>query len=167
MADVQKQTIHRFLTENGDGTGTHNAIGDYSITPLTLFIQPPPRVVYQLTRFFISLEGTGFRWERYGGIIGGVTNGLELKVLNDDGVLNDLTDAVVAHTCGDWSLHCFDAEIREDPGGGDLFQMRWNFDGAGQHITLHGDTADRLSITFNDNFSSLVHQYYKVEGWVE
>ncbi len=160
-----KREVYRLLDTNGDGTGTKNAVGDYSSVSTDFFIQDATKVFY-INRLLVQIEDTGaFATDGYGAIAGGtVTNGISVNVYDPDGnVLNDLTDGVMIKSNNDWARVCYDLKLENWASGNGAIHARWTFANAGHPIRL--GQGDRLGVTLNDNFTGLVTQYFKVQGW--
>lgn len=156
--------IYRHLDTNGDGTGTKNAVGNYAAAATSFFIQPAPGEIFRIQRMLVNVhDDQKFKAEEYGNILNGLGTGIVVRAC---GV--DLTDGVPVKTNGDWGVHCFDAELYSAAAGqGDYLRVRWTFANAGYPIRLVGDDNDRLEVILNDDFSTLDHQYFTVQGYIE
>lgn len=163
----QNLTLHRYLDTNGDGTGTKNAIGDYSSAEEIFYIQPPTGIVYRLSRMLVGIEDALINWGFYGGLAA-LTEGIVVRVSNDSGVITDLTDAMPIKKNAQWGENCFDADLKAAPGAGnDFFQVRWSFFWSGQILRLDGDKNERLEVVLNDSFVGIVDHTFKVDGEIE
>ena len=162
--------IYRFLDENGDGTGNKNANGDYSSTPTEFFIQPPPGQVFRIERMMILIRDSQnqFYTDRYGDV-GVLGNGIEIKTLDDSGVLVNLTDDLPVKTNGEWGKFCYDAEVYPSTmGGTDTYlRARWTFSRAGYPLRLVGDNNERLAVILNDDLTGLIEHHFHVQGYIE
>lgn len=163
----QNLTFHRYLDTNGDGTGTKNAIGDYSSAEEIFYLQPPTGIVYRVARILVGIEDAALDWDFYGGMTA-LTNGVVLRISDDSGVITDLTDGVPVKKNANWGENCFDAELKEAPGAGnDFFQARWSYWKSGQVLRLEGTANERIEAVLNDSFTGLVNHTFKVEGEIE
>lgn len=74
----------RWLTEAGDGTGNHEAIGNYSVTPVDFFYTVPdaPNNAYDIHTVIICItDGNTLNYNDYGSLASGiVTTGIRLLV---------------------------------------------------------------------------------------
>jgi len=80
----------QYLSTDGDGTGTIEATGNYSVTKGYFSIQPPANQVYVITRMNVIIRDTSITAEKYGGIASGLTNGLRIDKRSGKVVLSDL-----------------------------------------------------------------------------
>ena len=170
--------LYRYLDTNGDGTGTNNANGNYSATEEIFYIQPASNEVIRLERMLILIEGrkNAFFTDSYGGISGGLTNGITVRVKDDTGVITDLTAGIPVKTNGDWGGLCFDAELYPSDNGNTetYLRVRWTFSRSGYPIRLNGANNERLEIVLNDDLSGdsggdpfIEKHYFHVQGYYE
>lgn len=159
--------LYRFLDTDGDGTGTKNAIGDYSDTgdgETIFYIAPPENQVYEIARILPSVKDAGsFDSGNYGNGIS-LSNGVVIRVSDADGVLVDLTDGNPIITNADWATLCYDVDISSFGSGNEYLHARWTFSKAGQPIKLYGDAGHKLEVVLHDDFSDLVSHYFMVQG---
>ena len=164
----QQLLLSRYLDTDGDGTGTKNAIGDYS-TPEDFFIQPPAGVYYRINRILISIEdGVSFKAGLYGGLAA-LSVGITLKIKDASGTLVDFTDAVPVKTNGQWARLAYDVDLKSWSASPteELLSVRLTFSKFGQAIRLDGDKGEKLVMTLSDNMTGLISHYFKVQGYVE
>lgn len=158
--------IYRFLDTNGNGTGTKNAVGDYSVAAEEFHIQPPVSLRYSLYRMIVCIEDTaGMRAEYYGDLASALTNGIKVSV--DDGAateLCDLTDGDPVKSNAGWGRHCFDVDVKTWGAGNELLLVRWTFSKAGAPVFLQ--EGHRLIVTLNDDLTGLVSHNFMVQGYV-
>lgn len=158
--------LSELLDTNGNGTGTINAIGNYSDAGLgatTFYIQPPVGQLYYLDRILVHVEDVGtFVPSLYGKDIV-LTNGLTIDcVIN--GEIIDLTANHRIKTNSEWAMFCFDLTLDAKGGAGTNFMhVRWSFNKS-KSIILNGNTNDVFRLTLNDNFNGLVTQHFVVQG---
>lgn len=158
-------SIYQYLDTNGDDTGEINAVGDYSSTPEVFYIQAPLGKKYELHRLIIAIEDSaGFRAERYGNLTAALTNGIEIKTLNDDGETCDLTDHKPIKTNAQWGMLCYDVDLKTWGAGDELLVARLTFEKAGEPLIIDGDMSGRLEVQLNDDFTGLVEQHFMVQG---
>jgi len=174
----QLKIISRHLDTDGDGTGTKNAIGDYSATPEIFYIQPPAGEIYRITRMMVLIRGakSTFYTDSYGSRTE-LSTGVEIRTQDDSGTIVNLTDNVPIKTNGNWGRFCYDSEVyAADQGNTNTYlRVRWTFEKSGQQIRLVGNNNERLEVVLNDNFSlasgggnnALVEHYFVVQGFEE
>ena len=157
------RAYYRFLDTNGDGTGTQNAVGDYSITPEEFYFQPDTDA--HIWRMIIHIEDTsGFQAQDYGNITGGLTNGYCLEVKDDnDNVLLDLCDGLKIQTNAEIGRYCYDVDVKTWGAGNEVGQARWTFAKAGYPLVINNGF--KLSVTFNDDLSGLIEHYFMLQGY--
>ncbi len=158
--------IYRLLDTNGDGTGTKNAIGDYSASPTEFFIENTDvEDGIILERMLIELQdGTGMRAGHYGTLGAALTNGWEPVIKDDqDSVILRLGDNVPIKTNAGIGRVCYDVDVKSWGAGDDVLVARWTFGRTGQPLFL--PVGFKLSITFNDDLSGLVSHYFTVQGF--
>lgn len=157
--------IFRFLDTNGDGSGTTNAIGDYSLGVEEFYIQPPAPDAYMISRMIVCIEDTAsMRAERYGNLAAALTNGIQVFV--DDGTTEilDLVDNDPVKTNAGWGRHCYDADVKSWGAGDELLLVRWTFEKSGHPILL--ESAHRLVVSCNDDLTGLVAHNFQVQGYI-
>ena len=167
----------RHLDTTGDGSGTKNAIGDYSGGGGTVFkIQPAPGQIIRVTRMIVFASGkkTSFNTDTYGSLTGSLTNGVVVRTQNDGGTLINLTDNIPIKYNGDWGRVCYDSDIFVGTGGTDTsLRVRWTFEKAGYPLRLVGNDSERLEVYLNDDFTDgggatgLSNHYFVVQGFYE
>lgn len=104
-AGTQKKLLSRYLDDNGDGTGSKNANGNYSGAEEIFYCQPAAGEVFRISRMVVMIEdGSGFRAERYGSINGALGNGITIRSADNSssGVIVDFTDGTPIKTNAQW-----------------------------------------------------------------
>lgn len=163
---LRNTPFSKHLSSNGDGTGTVHATGNYSVTPLTLKITPPEGKVYRIHSMSLVVEDNGgFNSGYYGnGIV--LTNGISFKLRDELGaVVSDFTNGEPIKTTG-LMAHFFDRLEYINYGTGDeVVRASINFlQTMGDFVELrYGET---LEVTFNDNFTGLIHHDVVAHGYI-
>jgi len=155
--------IFRYLDTDGDGSGTKNAIGDYSVTPTDFYIQDATANIH-LNRMLVTVEDSGaFDAEHYGNGVT-LTNGIKVSVTDaEDNELIDLTDGLVIHTNADWGRQCYDVDVKTWGTGDEVALVRWTFDRTGHPLIITRNK--KLKVTLNDDLTALVGHFFQVQGW--
>jgi len=156
--------IFQLLSSNGDGTGTADATGNYSSTPLSLKCSRSYGWAHIARMIVMIQDGGTFDAELYGnGIV--LTNGIRVYVKNaSDAVLWEMTSFPIISN-SDWAGHCHDYNYSESIGVGDsVASIRWTFDKAGQQCIVKFDQGEYLEVYLNDDFSGLTHHRFTVQG---
>lgn len=161
---MKQKHLFRHLDTNGDGTGTKNAVGDYSSTPTDFKIQPAANQMFILHRMLVFIKDTtGIDADAYGnGIV--LTNGINIKYSHAAGVVVDMVDGIPITVNGDWGRLCYDVELKAWGAGNEILVVRWTFDKAGEPLVLNGADGDRFVVSLNDDFSGLLAHYFMVQG---
>ena len=156
----------RFADTNGDGSGTKNAVGNYSGAPQKFCIAPEAGEIFKVERIIPFLKDSGsLDSDYYGnGII--LTNGIQIKVVRFAGqpqetVLADITDGVPVKSNSDWKRLCFDQNISEYGTGNETAVWRYTFSKDAPAIVLDGDNKEEIQVILNDDFSGLVEHYFR------
>jgi len=160
-----KLPFYRFIEENGDGSGAkvHNL--DYSGGKV-LKIIPAAGETIILHRMISEVQDTrvGFNVDSFGGL-SELTNGIQIKLENAQGVLVDLTGGLPIKTNSDWGRFCYDV-ARIDYGNGDFsLQSRWTFNNAGMPLKLDSNDGEFLAMYFQDDFRGLSHMSFNFQGY--
>lgn len=160
--------IYMYLTDNGSVSGNRIAIGNYSDAgdgETIFYRQPPKGEIWLISRMLIQIKDTGvIKPEEYGsGLV--LTNGVQVRVQDDDRTVLDLTDTLKVKSNTEWAKVCFDD--RPDAYGGSnsgFVSIRWSFYKGGEPIELNGDMNERLEVPLNDDFRGLVSHTFYIHG---
>lgn len=160
--------ISRYLDTNGDGTGTKQAVGDYSGAAEQFKIVPAAGQVMVINRMLVYVEdGSGIDSSKYGNTEA-LTNGITLAKENGSGVVDDLTDGLTIKTLAQWIRVCYDGDPKVFGTGNESFTVRWTFAKASA-LRLDGDLGEFFSVTVNDDFSgtgaSLADHTFMAQGY--
>lgn len=168
LSGITKKPLYRYLDTNGDGTGTKNANGDYSSTADEFYLAPSAGEIMRIRRLMISIGDTsGMQAQEYGNLGSALSNGISLSYVSDRLGTIDLMDGVPVLTNSQWGDLCYDVARKSWGAGNELLLARWTFVKAGEYLRLNGDKSDKLSITFNDDFSGLLSHYFFCQGFYE
>ena len=156
--------ISRFADTNGDGTGTFEAIGNYSGGATDFWIEPPAGEYWHIFRLIVELRDTGsFRAEYYGAGAA-LTNGI--KIIHEvSAVENDLTAQSSIKNNAQWASYCYDINNINFGAGDDFMVARWTFANAGTALELFGDTDDKIIVRLNDDFTGLNAHRFLIQGF--
>jgi len=157
--------IYRHLDTNGDGSGVHDAIGDYTGTgPTDFYIQDTKRDIY-LERMIVYIEDVGnFDSGKYGnGVV--LTNGIQVLITDEnDNVVQTLTDvAEPILTNAQWAEHCYDMALHDWGAGNDSASVRWTFR-RDLGAPLHIPRGHKFKATLHDLFTGLEKHEFAVRG---
>lgn len=161
---LSKIPISFHLDDVGDGTGSREGNGDYSITPKTKFIQPPVNEIYMIHELSISVVGiTAFGVSEYGNIGAALTNGITIKITIDGVVTNFTqhpikTNSDLMEVSTYFVLHPFKNQET-------ALTSKINADSFDANVILKGYSNDKLEIILNDDFRTLDQHEFLVRGY--
>lgn len=164
----QTDLLCRFLDTVGDGTGTKNAIGDYSGAEEEFFIAPAAGQIFHIARLLVTVEDTaGFAAAEYGNLGSALTNGIKLEVRTGASTtVLDFVDAEPITTNAEWGTFNFDVDVKTWGAGNEFLLARWTFSKTDGALRLDGDAGERLSIILEDDLTGLVTHKFLVQGYI-
>lgn len=165
----------QYLSTNGDGTGTTNAIGNYT-TPDVFYIEPPAAQDYLVKRIIVQVSDASIKAGDYGALTA-LTNGVRVQAVLDSTTIN-LDGGVAIKTNANWGSICYDVDQKSwaaTPTEQSLL-VRFSFfkfvhDAAAPAnmnggILLQGHRDDQLKVTLSDNLTGLSIHRFMVQGTV-
>lgn len=159
--------VNRFLDTVGDGTGTKNAIGNYSVTPAVFKLAPPAGEVYEISELIICFTATGnFKGSDYAGIAGGLVNGVTITAKRGGVLVHDVLDGVPIKTNSAYG--CLSDTFRLETfsaGTESMVHVSINSREYGFSYSLNGDLSDTLEVGLNDSFVTLLTHHFKALGY--
>jgi hypothetical protein len=158
---IRTPEIFRYLDTAGDGSGTKEAIGDYSagvdfkITAATASID--------IYRMLVFIEDSGpLSADQYGNLAA-LTNGIEVKVKNAAGATTvDLTDGIPIKNNAGWARTCYDSTADDYGSGGNFVKVRWTFSASGQPLRI--PVGHSFTVELSDNLTGLVEHTFMAQG---
>ena len=150
----------------GDGSGTINAVGDYSSASAEFKVQCGAHEHIQCHRVIVLIEDAGpMSADDYGGI-SALTNGVECYVKDRAGAINyRMTDTNFPIKSNlQWSAYCHDVKEINFGSGNDAVSVRWTFAKSGGPVSLKPGWS--LNFLCQDNFSGIVTHLFQVQGMV-
>jgi hypothetical protein len=157
----------RFLDTNGDGTGTKNAIGNYSGAATPFYIAPPADQVYSVTELLIQLSDNGaFGQSVWGSMASALTNGLLIRAKRNTTVVLDILDGIPIKTNDQLSHLTSRVTLLTWSGSTNTLQASFTTAEFGTPLYLNGALDESLEIVCNDDFSGLIDQTFVVHGYV-
>jgi hypothetical protein len=161
----------RILDTNGDGTGTTNAIGDYSGAGIEdFYVQPAAGTDLEISRLIIQVRDGAIIADDYGNIAGGLTNGVRLLHVRQEDT-HDLDGGTAVKSNADWARLCHDSERKAWGPGDEFLTVRYTFakfttdrESPVGGLRLIGHLGEKLIVRLNDNLGALVAHYFTVEG---
>jgi len=156
--------LFRYLDTVGDGSGTKNAIGNYSAgEQIFKFTNPVSAQCVVITTFIAHIAGpTNFALTGYANIAGGLTNGWTMHTTMG-GVTTQFLDGEPIKTNDD--LAHFSPKINHlnFNGAGDSLICPLESSQFGMVLTLHG--GDTFQVILHDDFSTLTSQHFIIQGY--
>ena len=167
---MPENRIDQYLRD-GNGAGSIHAIGNYLAVPDTFEWRPETHRMAHITRMIVLIEDDdNFGATSYGGIVGGLTNGIHINVRNSldgDAIVADLDDQEPVYTNTDWAGLCHDmtAFVFGTGQNNQVATVRWTFEKAGGPLMLHGAKGHYLTVELSDDLSTLVDHRFLIQGW--
>lgn len=160
--------VSRYLDTNGDGTGTVNAIGDYSAAATEFFYAPAAGTYVNLHSIQYYIQDAGdFLPNDYGamGLVTGLTNGYDITIkingtnynINPNGNIKD-NGGLLALSA--YSYFTQNSAERQNA----LISDSKIYERFSDKIILNGDLGDKVTITLNDSFTALIKHTFRVTG---
>ena len=126
---------------------------DFSLKPQNFTGGPPSDQIWRISRMLLTIIDTNINnVESYGAISGGLTNGIEIGVIQNGviSILNPERNITAGmfkvRSNGDWASLMFDLEIINLGAGNDYVNGRWTVDKAGTRIRIDGSNNDTIFI---------------------
>jgi hypothetical protein len=158
--------VFRLFSSTGTGAGTTSAVGDYSVTPLSLQIKSRATDYLVINRIIISVEDAGnFDAGGYGNG-SALTNGIRIYLKDGDGEIAELTSFPIT-TNSHWAAHCHDLTIHSFGTGNTLMSVRWTIGASGRPLVLNGPDGHYLEVVFNDDHTNLIAQRVIGQGYLQ
>lgn len=156
--------LSRYLDTVGDGTGTKQATGDYSVTPQDFKIVGERYIMKRIHRLIVAIEDTnGSTVQEYGNLGAALTNGITLTYTrNGDSI--DLTDGLPIKSNGDWGRLCYDVAHQDWGAGNEVILVRFSFDKFYDRGLILDTPNCSLVANCNDNLTGLVSHLFMVQG---
>ncbi len=157
--------LSRYLTDTGELGGTIEAIGDYSAGQ-AFFITAPVGFVCHIHRMIVQIEdGANFGADEYGKLTK-LTNGIEVKLYNEDGTERvNLTAGEAIVDNAHWSHLTSDYHEISHGTGNDFITCDWDFF-VSTGIPLDLNAGDHFDVELNDNMTGLVSHTFHVQGTI-
>lgn len=161
------ELFDQFADTTGDGTGTRDAIGNYSAggAGTTDFqLVPEAETVVHIFRLLTQIEVAANTAADLYGDQAALANGIQVLKLNADNSINrNYTNDETIKSNAWWSRYCYDVNYVTFPGAGNNFiDVRWTFARGGAPIKLRkGET---FVIRLSDDFSGLVGHFFNLQG---
>lgn len=155
----------QFLSTNGDGTGTIQMTGNYSVTPGVFFAQAPAGYTFVITHIhFIIGSSTNMNVEDYASIAGGLLNGMLWTYKKSDVVYNAFGDYMLKRN-GDYSA-ISSTSLTNYAGTGQILTCEFDFPKTfTESLKLTGN--DNFTITANDDLTTLLSHACALHGRLE
>jgi len=167
-AGPQYDHLCRYLDTTGDGLGTVEATGNYSVTPEEFYVQPPAGEVWVVNNLIFYIRDTGFMQAgEYGNTGSALTNGISIRHIDDSGTLADITNGEPLLVNTDLDAICAEFRKTDYAGIAEAIVGIIDFDRDGSPVRLVGDDNGRLVVALNDNFTGLDGHRFRAGGFRE
>ena len=168
MVLLMATPFFRFLSSNGDGSGSFQAISNYAVSSnvqgRVFYIQPPAHLNYEVERLIVHIADTAnFSADNYGGLGSPLGNGIVVRTSDMNSNVKALTADPILDNAG-WGAYCYDVQYISFGSGDNFVQVRWTFGKSGVPVSLDGATGMRLEVVLQDDFSGLNEHTFQVQG---
>lgn len=162
---MAKILFSRPMSSNGDGTGTVDWSGNYSVTPGYAKLSPAPGEVFHVTTLIVHVADNGaFTLDGFGSGAA-LTNGI--TVYSEDGTGNT-TEYVNIKANDDFFHYVPGSSFSRERWAGNVdsivFSLPTSLFGVSSFTLLHGDS---LVVSFEDDLSGMEHIYCRCLGYTE
>ena len=172
MAESRGAIISRALDTVGDGSGTKNAVGNYSGGAEEFFIAPAAGEIFIIERMLVSYKAAKNWQSTLYGKDTPLTNGIKCDMQDASGTVFTLIDPdLPILSNADWAAYCYDFTLFSFGTGDDQAAIRWTFAKSGKSVRLDGAHGDKLAVTLEDDFSGsgsdsgLTDHHFVVQGY--
>ncbi len=156
--------VFRYLDTVGDGTGTKNAIGDYSVT--SQIFKYEAQITTRLSTFMVWILDTNMLREQDYGNESVLTNGWNVSVHDvAEAKVLDITDNLSVMTNGDLARESGSNPIINPWGAGSTHSLMALLPLIRSGSPLALNTGWSLRVELSDNFTGLLEHYFKIEGF--
>lgn len=151
--------LYTFL-KNGSSTDMHiNA----SVTPVDFKYTMPAGKAGIVARVNIHIQDGSVDPSDFGGIVGGVTNGISLKVYDsDDTELIDFMDSHPVQINSEWTHQAGVDMFIHKGSGDDSLSVRWTISKVGASLYL--TAGQYIQVTIADDFSGITEFHIFIQG---
>lgn len=153
------------FAEDDETPGVIDATGDYSVTPKTFVVEPPPGFALMGSRLIITVEDTAPMDSGFYGNNITLTNGISIW-RERNGVLQvQWTDPNFPVTRNaDWASYCHDVTLHSFGIGNSILTARWTATRVGPPIPFRSWLDERMVIYLNDDFTGLNGHKFQFQG---
>ncbi len=160
----------RLLDDVGDGSGTNNAVGDYSSVAKTFKLIPAANEVIVVRHIIVHIgDNAAFAPTNYGGLAARA-NGYDIKVTasnmaNESLIAGDVELITQNDDFLHWGPNAL--QIVNFTGGVDSLVATLDLiNNFGMELVLDGSQGHKIEITLNDSFVGIVDHHFIVHGRV-
>ena len=161
--------VLRGLDTVGDGSGTKDFIGNYSVTPTQAKIKPELYQVFILTEFIVQYSDAGkFQQGVYGSLATALPNGIIIGAYDkNDNLIFSLSNGTPIKTNDIWLHEGYHVALQEW-GTATTTTLTATFDAVafGTNFALNGRNQEYLKVTLQDDFTGLIDQNFLVKGFL-
>jgi hypothetical protein len=154
----------KFLTTNGDGTGTNNLTGNYSSSSTDFYYQPTSTQKFYIHQVIIQLsDATKFSQVDYGGTTT-LTNGVKFYI-NQNGTEIPLISGFAFKSNEDYFALTPHILLTTFAGTADTMCIQFDVEhDFGLPLMLDGAENTKFIVRLNDNFTSLTSHRFSLRG---
>jgi len=162
-----EDVVFHFADTVGDGSGVEDAIGDYSSAATPFMLKPAANELVHCERMVVTVRDSGSMDSGGYGNGAALTNGIKVRVMDDSGIVNDITGNQVIKTNEDWGKFCHDVSEVSRGAGDTYVSVRWTFAKTGKPLDVRGNAGEWLEILCNDDLTNLNGHFFHIQGYKE
>ncbi len=162
------QFAERALTLDGTASGTSEMAGVFSPgSPGIFFIQPASSENMYIYRFSLVIEDTVIGMNRFGGISGGLTNGVRIiSRINTTETLDILNGRTLQTNVDIAHLSPIGFKVEEVGSGEDAVLLELDLGQTGGPNELIGAEFENIAVIIQDDLSALVNMEITASGYI-
>jgi len=156
--------VHRFLTTAGDGTGSPQITGNYAAASTDFYYTNTSATPFTVQTALLSIaDATTMDQADYGGITGGITNGVLLLMKNPGGTEVPLYSGTAFKTNTNWLSVTSHVILSRFPGTPQTLSISFDL-GSDFGVPLVLATGWSFIFRAHDNFTGLLSQTVALQG---
>lgn len=150
--------VAELLKESG---GSLDLNVDGSVTPVTFSASPPTGKKWFIHSITLIMEDASINFTKFGGIPGGITNGIDIKVKE-----GGLAERLLGNFKTNGDLHIFSVSVRIDSAATDLLTLQTNIKiSSGTTFELKNASSDVFKVIVNDNLTTINRFNVLIKGF--
>ena len=142
----------KFFSLHLTNGGSNDMNVDGSVMAVDFTLSPPAGKLFFLSRMNIVLEDESINHLKFGGIAGGITNGLLLKVKEGGLAERDISEHPIKRNA---EFHHIAFDVQLISAASDILTIRWEFFRSGSFLELRNSRGDNIKATVQDDLRNI------------